>query len=595
MTTGGFGPPFFFPAVKLSRSPLLHGALALLLAVACQRSDPGGARGAAPGAAPVPELTAAEPDVREQIERARGRLSRAVGGGASAPERAAAWGDLARLYHAYEFTEAAAACYARARELAPEESRWAYLAGVLAQQQGDLEAAERLLSAAIELAPGDPAATLRLAEVRSLRGDGEGGRKLLESLLESPQYEAAARFALGHRAVGAGQPEAAIDDLLRVLELQPEATSVYPLLARALHAAGRPREALAASAQGGRGEVRRPDPLWAEVARLRLGAASHLDAAGRAAADGRLPEAERAYRRALAAEPESMEARQGLAGVLAARGEFAEARRLLGEVLARSPSAADARLLLADVERRTGDAQAAVAEYRRVLAERPELTAARLALGGALVESGEPGAALTEYQRVLDGSPDLAGARLGRASALAALGRRGEARRALEELFTDHPEGAQARLAHAILLAEDGLAARAEAEFRALLDSGAEPGLRARAAHNLGNLAAQARAWGEARPLFERALELDPDLLPARIALGTVLLETGDPARAAAEFRTVADRRPDSLPPRLYELRALAAAGRLDDARARLAAARERFGEDARIEALAARLESDPR
>jgi Tfp pilus assembly protein PilF len=250
----------------------------------------------------------------------------------------------------------------------------------------------------------------------------------------------------------------------------------------------------------------------------------------------------------------------------------------------------DARIRRARLLRRLGDPGGAVADYLRVLELRPELLDARLGLASARLESGSPAAALAEFERVLEGSPDHLEAQVGRASALAALARRPEARRAYEEVLAERPEDASARLAHAILLAEEGLTGRAEAELGALLDSAAEPELRARAAHNLGNLAAQRRAWDEARGLFERALELDPGLLPARLALGTVLLETGEPARAA-EFRVVADRQPHSLAPRLFEIQALAAAGRLEEAHRRLAEAREVFGADDRLEATAAWLD----
>ena len=580
-------------AVRARRSPL-RGApilLPLLLAVACQRPDSPGLRAAAPDEVPAPELPGADAAVREQVEGARDRLIRALDEGAPAAERAAAWGGLGRLYHAYELDEAAASCYRRARELAPDDPRWAYLEGVLAHGRRDLPAAEELLRTALSLAPEDPAIKLRLGEVLLLRGDDAEAGPFLSAVLDEPEYEAAARAALGERALAAGDPEGAVEHLRRALELQPEATLTWVPLARALRSAGRGADAEAALARRGGGEVRRPDPVLAEVFELRRGTGSFLLLASRAASAGRLDEAERLYRQALETAPQSLEVRQGLAGVLAVRGDLAAARRLLDEVLARDPEAVAARLRRARLRRGMGDPAGAAADYLRVLELRPELLDARLGLAAAQLESGAPAAALAEFDRVLEGAPDHVEARVGRASALAALGRRPEARRAYEEVLAEHPDNAPARLAHAILLAEEGLTGRAEAELRTLLDSAAEAELRARAAHNLGNLAAQRRAWDEARGLFERALELDPGLLPARIALGTVFLETGDGTRAAAEFRAVADRQPHSVAPRLFEIRALAAAGRLEEARERLAEARAAFGEDERLEAAASALD----
>lgn len=575
--------------------PLSGALVVLLLAVACQRPDAAAVAPVSPSEIPAPELSSADPAVREQIEAARARLLEGLEEADPAADRAEAWGELARLYHAYELAGAADTCYRRARELAPDDRRWSYLAGVLAQQGRDLPAAEALLRAALEIAPEDSAVRLRLGEVLLLRGeDGEAGR-LLAPVLEAPEYEAAARLALGQRALAAGDPDHAVDHLRRALELQPEATRTYAPLVRALRAAGRDAEAESALDRLGEGEVRRPDPLLAGVLELRRGAGSSLLAAARAASAGDLDEAERIYRRALEQAPESLEVRQGLAGVLTVQGELSEARRLLDEVVALDPSAVDARIRRARLMRRMGDPGGAVAEYQRVLETHPGLLDVRLALAAARLESGAPAAALDDFERILEGSPEQLEARLGRASALAALGRREEARREYEEVLAERSEAAGARLAYAILLAEDGLNGRAEAELSTVLDSAAGAETRARAAHNLGNLAAQSGAWAEARRLFERALELDPELLQAHLALGTVLLETGEPAQAAGEFRAVADRRPDALAPRLSELQALLAAGRVEEAGERLAVAREVFGDLPQLDAVASRLDQSVR
>lgn len=579
---------------RIQRPLALGGALVVLLsAFGCQRPEAGSRPAvAAPAEIPMPELSSADPAVVEQVEAARAGLRRALEERAPTADRAAAWGELARLYHAYELTDAAVICYQRARELAPGDLRWSYLAGVLAQQGRDLAAAESRLREALAIAPDDPAIRLRLGEVLLLRGDDRGAASLLAPLLESPDYEAPARLALGQRALAAGDPERAVEHLRRTLELQPEATRTYAPLARALRAAGRDEEAEGALGRRGEGEVRRPDPLLAEVLDLRRGAGSFLLLAAREAAAGRLDEAERIYRRALEQAPESLEVRQGLAGVLTAQGDLAAARRLLDEVVARDPSAVDARIRRARLMRRMGDPGAVIGEYLLVLEQHPGLVDVRLALAGARLESGSPAAALADYERILEDLPDRVEAKLGRAAALAALGRREPARRAYEEALAERPDDAGARLAYAIVLAEDGLAGRAEVELRAVLESEADAGIRARAAHNLGNLAAQGRAWDQARRLFERALGLDPELLPAHLALGTVLLETGEPARAAAEFRAVADRQPGSLAPRLYELEALIAAGRTHEARERLTAARTRLGDRPQLDAIAARIDA---
>ena len=54
----------------------------------------------------------------------------------SEPTSAGAWGRLGAAYQAHRFHDAAAVCYRRAHELAPEDFRWLYFRAIARQGAG---------------------------------------------------------------------------------------------------------------------------------------------------------------------------------------------------------------------------------------------------------------------------------------------------------------------------------------------------------------------------------------------------------------------------------------------------------------------------
>ena len=82
-------------------------------------------------APPLPDVELADysPRVRTQIERARARA-------ASESGNAAAIGQLGMILHAYGLFDAAANCYARARELDPADFHWPWYEGLVLAMRG---------------------------------------------------------------------------------------------------------------------------------------------------------------------------------------------------------------------------------------------------------------------------------------------------------------------------------------------------------------------------------------------------------------------------------------------------------------------------
>ncbi|HEX6200658.1 MAG TPA: tetratricopeptide repeat protein, partial [Thermoanaerobaculia bacterium] len=146
---------------------------------------------------------------------------------------AAAYGELGRLYAAYELWDAARPAFANAARLDPGAPRWHHYLGHVLERKGDLAGAARHLDEAAKSGPGRAAARLRRAEIDLALGRTEAAARAFRGLTGETGLEAAARFGLGRALAAAGDPEGAIPELRRALELQPEASQVHYALGQA--------------------------------------------------------------------------------------------------------------------------------------------------------------------------------------------------------------------------------------------------------------------------------------------------------------------------------------------------------------------------
>ena len=528
--------------IRLARAPvaLRLVVLAALLLGGCR--DGGGLGKTAPAPlveVPEPMLDAVEPSVREQIHEAAASIKASANTAGSA----ASWGLLARTYHAYDFLEAAEAAYTNARRLDPESFRWAYLQGVLLEELGLKNEAIEALDAALALRPSDVTARVRRASIRRDLGQTPLAQEELEAVLAERDDIALAHCLLGQIAADAGEWQQAADRFERVLELQPQASRVRYPLSRAYARLGRQDDATAQAEASGSGDVSLADPLMAELSQLERGAAAFVRQGAKRQIAGDWQAAVAAYREAVAADPQHVEARMSLGGALAELGDHVGAEAELRRAVEIDPEQALAWYNLAGVLRAQGRMDEALDAYDQAIRRSPDDDRFQLARAQTQLDAGRVDEARSAYEALAaDGSieAEFALARLD-----ASAGRGTEAVGRTEALLGRDLTAGQRRLAHLLLAdwnarsGDTGDVGAALDHYQQVIDSfeGADgpgetdPTARERlaSAHfGRANLLGALGRLKEASEGYDRATELEPSLAEAWLGGATAAALSGD-------------------------------------------------------------------
>ena len=436
-------------------------------------------------AIPHPELAELDPPLARELEARRAGLDALLADQeASIAEKARALGELGRLYQAHRLLEPALACYREAHALDPESFAWAYYLGVQAAGAGDIETARPAFRRALDLRADDAPTLVRLADLELEHGRVDEA-ELLYVRAAVVDDSAAVAYGMGRVAEERGEYAEAIEQFQRALTLQPRASVIHYHLGQAYRELGEFDRAEEALARSGPNRVAMADPLMHELTTLAIGALPHLDRGHAAAREGRLADAEAAYRQAVAADATNVRAHESLATVLVRRGDpegaighFAVAVRLdpgnaqahtdLGILLAErgrndralehlvravelEPGNGEARLGLGAVLAQTGSFEEAVVELQAAMRQIPEdrrTPRLHFGLAEALVRTGRLEEALPHYTRVREIDPAQGLAWLREATVLMGLGRFADARATLEARL--RVESTDGRAAHSL-------------------------------------------------------------------------------------------------------------------------------------------------
>lgn len=294
--------------------------------------------------------------------------------------------------------------------------------------------AERLLASDPELAaeqaseilvavPGQPLALLLLGMAHRLAGRTQRSLEVLGALAASQPAWAPAHFEHGQSLATAGKGERAIVALRRAVELKPDFSEAWRVLAGHLEAIGDHAAAAAAFARHLQHSAREPRLLEAGAALCddRIAAAEALlreylrehptdVAAIRMLAEvalrlGRNQDAENLLTRCLELAPGFTPARYNRAIALHRLGRAAEARTDVERVLLADPRNPAFRNLHAAILGRIGEFEQALEVYAGVLAEYPNQAKAWMSYGHALKAAGRSEECVAAYMRCIELQP----------------------------------------------------------------------------------------------------------------------------------------------------------------------------------------------
>jgi tetratricopeptide (TPR) repeat protein len=371
------------------------------------------------------------PEIREQLRKAYATAQ-------ARPRDAEAVGSLGMTLHTYEEHLSAAACYERARRLAPDEFRWIYYSAVVEAALGKHTEAINAFKDAIRLRPDFLPAQLRLADSLLAAGQPGESRQIYETVVKKNDGVANAHYGLGRIKAATGEPGAAVTHFRKAIEIFQEYGAAHYALGLALRdlgQTGKAQEHLALSQKHKLSRPRMEDPLLDAIAELNVAGSETLKRGVVLESKGRIAESIAEHERALTINPQLTQAHINLISLYGRTGQFEKAEKHYHAVVALNPNLADSHynfgVLLAGQERYTEAAKAfyrslqinqfnaeahhnyaviieregrldeAAEHYRKAIENKPDHRFAHFHLGRILVNQGNNAEAIEHFLKTL--------------------------------------------------------------------------------------------------------------------------------------------------------------------------------------------------
>src|ERR1041385_2826679 len=354
-----------------------------------------------------PDLTALEPEVREQLAQLQTALAAtAKNSQTSATALSEAFGVMGENYQSYSLLAAARVCYLNANILTPQDFRWVYLLGKLDQQEDRFEDAVRRYRKARTLRPEYLAAPVNLGNIYLQLNRLDEAKENFKNALAIDKNCAAALYGLGQVALSQRNYGEAVANLETALQLAPGANRIHYALAMAYRNLGDVKKATAHLAQQGTAGVRVNDPLFDGLQELIKGERIHL-VRGKLALDARsYKEAVDEFRLVIAANPNSLSAHLNLGAALVQTGDPGGAVAYFEAAIHIDPRNTNAHYNLAVLLANDNQHEAAIHHLREILNIDPKDAGARFLLAGELRKSERLDDALVEFARLAEADPN---------------------------------------------------------------------------------------------------------------------------------------------------------------------------------------------
>jgi tetratricopeptide (TPR) repeat protein len=278
---------------------------------------------------------------------------------------------------------------------------------------------------------------------------------------------------------------------------------------------------------------------------------------------GRLDVAAQLILAAIAADPLPAAYHCNLGAVLQAQGKLDDAATAYELALDRNPNLAEAHMNLGTVLQSQGRLDQAAERFLTALALRQDLAEAHMNLGNIFQSQGKLADALERHDRALAVNPNLAEACFNRGNVLQALGKFEDAVTSYRQALSLRPgmPEAHGNMGNA-LRAQDRIESAVDCYERAL----ALNPQYAEAHYNLGNLRQAQHLLDDAAACYRRALALNPDLPEAHYNLGVTRQAQDDLVAAAFCFDRAIELRPAYAEAHYNRACVLQQQGRIDEA-----------------------------
>ncbi len=260
--------------------------------------------------------------------------------------------------------------------------------------------------------------------------------------------------------------------------------------------------------------------------------------------NGRLDEAESAYRGLLSDQPNNPDALHLLGVIAYQRKQYAEAIDLISRAIALGNRTPEYRNNLGNVYLAQGRIEEAQACYHKALKLNPKYGDAHNNLANTLKEQGKLQEAVYSYTKALKFDPDKPEIHNNLGLALEGLGESERAMDQYKEAIRLNPGFLEA---HANL----GGALKTQGKLNEAIESCSQalainPSY-ARALLNLGNAYAELNQLEKGAAYFRDAIRTDPNMCEAHLNLGHVLREQGEKEEALVQFQTAIVLKPNLL------------------------------------------------
>jgi predicted O-linked N-acetylglucosamine transferase (SPINDLY family) len=257
--------------------------------------------------------------------------------------------------------------------------------------------------------------------------------------------------------------------------------------------------------------------------------------------EGRLTEAEAAYRRAIALRPDEGDAIQMLGVLIAQSGRLEEGVEVIRKAIAASPARGDYHANLGYMLATSGRLEESVTEFREALSRMPPSPEVLGALGGTLHRLKRLPEAIDCYTAAARLRPDLPGLLENLCTALAESGRGAELETTIRRMLSLRPGWAFAWFRLGNLLHGEGRYAEAVEAYRRCL--AIEPSVAAR--HNLGSALRGAKRPQEAIEQYQLAASSGLDGFELRYHMGLALFDVGELEQSASWLRRALELKRD--------------------------------------------------